>query len=108
MGMLLKCPILDYSVSISQIWCCYLLLLKDILSLSIGVSVLKHLYHPTYLSIRSSAHIFIGGQYTNLQFQSYSLGLGDQFEKVKAKYAEANQVLGDIVKVCVYFLCQLY
>ena len=51
MGMLLKCPILDYSVSISQIWCCYLLLLKDILSLSIGVSVLKHLYHPTYLSI---------------------------------------------------------
>ena len=50
MGMLLKCPILDYSVSISQIWCCYLLLLKDILSVSIVASVLRHLYHP-HLSI---------------------------------------------------------
>ena len=53
-------------------------------------------------NIVSLDHIFLGGQYTNLQFQSYSLGLGDQFEKVKAKYAEANQVLGDIVKVCVH------
>ncbi|CAH8442295.1 pyruvate carboxylase, variant 2 [Schistosoma haematobium] len=40
-----------------------------------------------------------GGQYTNLQFQSYSLGLGDQFENVKRKYTEANQLLGDIIKV---------
>lgn len=44
-------------------------------------------------------HEIPGGQYTNLQFQAYSLGLGDQFEAVKAKYKEANILLGDIVKV---------
>lgn len=40
-----------------------------------------------------------GGQYTNLQFQAFSLGLGDQFEKVKKAYVVANELLGDIVKV---------
>ncbi|CAF3731204.1 unnamed protein product [Rotaria socialis] len=40
-----------------------------------------------------------GGQYTNLQFQAFSLGLGSQFENVKKSYIEANQVLGDIIKV---------
>merc|ERR1719228_2532635 len=44
-------------------------------------------------------HEIPGGQYTNLQFQAYSLGLGDQFEMVKEKYREANILLGDIVKV---------
>lgn len=58
-----------------------------------------------------------GGQYTNLQFQSYSLGLGDQFEKVKSAYIEANALLGDVIKVsrilfifyfCVYLVKQIY
>jgi len=40
-----------------------------------------------------------GGQYTNLQFQAFSLGLGDQFEEVKAAYVEANKLLGDVIKV---------
>ncbi|CAG9761968.1 unnamed protein product [Ceutorhynchus assimilis] len=40
-----------------------------------------------------------GGQYTNLQFQAYSLGLGDFFEDVKKAYAQANELLGDIIKV---------
>ncbi|OQR72914.1 pyruvate carboxylase [Tropilaelaps mercedesae] len=40
-----------------------------------------------------------GGQYTNLQFQAFSLGLGEHFEKIKKAYAEANQLLGDIIKV---------
>ncbi|CAF0801981.1 unnamed protein product [Rotaria sp. Silwood1] len=40
-----------------------------------------------------------GGQYTNLQFQAFSLGLGLQFENVKRSYIEANQLLGDIIKV---------
>merc|ERR1719412_3270551 len=44
-------------------------------------------------------HEIPGGQYTNLQFQAYSLGLGDQFELVKKKYREANDILGDLVKV---------
>ena len=45
-----------------------------------------------------------GGQYTNLQFQSFSLGLADQFEDVKAKYSIANQLLGDIIKVLIFTL----
>ncbi|KAF7258021.1 hypothetical protein EG68_06336 [Paragonimus skrjabini miyazakii] len=40
-----------------------------------------------------------GGQYTNLQFQAFSLGLGEQFEQVKKKYVEANRLLGNVVKV---------
>lgn len=40
-----------------------------------------------------------GGQYTNLQFQSYSLGLEEFFEDVKKAYREANILLGDIIKV---------
>ncbi|XP_023954156.1 pyruvate carboxylase, mitochondrial isoform X3 [Bicyclus anynana] len=40
-----------------------------------------------------------GGQYTNLQFQAFSLGLGSQFEEVKRAYRDANLLLGDIIKV---------
>lgn len=40
-----------------------------------------------------------GGQYTNLQFQAYSLGLGQHFEEIKRTYAEANRLLGNIIKV---------
>lgn len=40
-----------------------------------------------------------GGQYTNLQFQAYSLGLGDYFEDIKKSYADANLLLGDLIKV---------
>ena len=44
-------------------------------------------------------HEMPGGQYTNLQFQSTSLGLADQWSSVKKAYAAANNLLGDIVKV---------
>ncbi|XP_047132753.1 pyruvate carboxylase, mitochondrial isoform X1 [Hydra vulgaris] len=40
-----------------------------------------------------------GGQYTNLQFQAFSLGLGDKFTEVKKKYSIANKILGDLIKV---------
>ena len=40
-----------------------------------------------------------GGQYTNLQFQAFSLGLGHLFEDIKKAYKEANILLGDIIKV---------
>lgn len=40
-----------------------------------------------------------GGQYTNLQFQAFSLGLGNEFPKVKQAYVEANRLLGDLIKV---------
>eukprot|EP00005_Dracoamoeba_jomungandri_P002189 CAMPEP_0174254838 /NCGR_PEP_ID=MMETSP0439-20130205/4165_1 /TAXON_ID=0 /ORGANISM="Stereomyxa ramosa, Strain Chinc5" /LENGTH=1441 /DNA_ID=CAMNT_0015336693 /DNA_START=72 /DNA_END=4397 /DNA_ORIENTATION=- len=40
-----------------------------------------------------------GGQYTNLQFQASSLGMADQWSKIKDSYSQANQVLGNIIKV---------
>ena len=47
----------------------------------------------------SSCYFTLGGQYTNLQFQAFSLGLADQFEEVKKMYVHANKLLGDIPKV---------
>lgn len=44
-------------------------------------------------------HQMPGGQYTNLMFQSQSLGLAKQWKDVKKAYTEANLALGDIVKV---------
>ncbi len=40
-----------------------------------------------------------GGQYSNLQSQAISLGLGHQFEDIKEMYRSVNFMLGDIVKV---------
>ncbi|MPM16380.1 4-hydroxy-2-oxovalerate aldolase [bioreactor metagenome] len=40
-----------------------------------------------------------GGQYTNLQPQVVSLGLGHRFDEVKEMYRTVNKMLGDIVKV---------
>ena len=44
-------------------------------------------------------HEIPGGQYTNMKFQSTMLGLADKWPSIKKKYAEANQLCGDIVKV---------
>ena len=40
-----------------------------------------------------------GGQYTNLQPQVASLGLGPRFDEVKEMYKTVNDMLGDLVKV---------
>ncbi len=40
-----------------------------------------------------------GGQYSNLRGQVESFGLGHKFKEVKDKYKEANDMLGNIVKV---------
>ncbi len=40
-----------------------------------------------------------GGQYTNLQPQVVSLGLGHRFNEVKEMYKTVNDMLGDLVKV---------
>ncbi|MBE3596794.1 MAG: pyruvate carboxylase [Hydrogenibacillus sp.] len=40
-----------------------------------------------------------GGQYTNLEQQAKSVGLGDRWPEVKEAYALVNRLLGDIVKV---------
>jgi pyruvate carboxylase len=45
------------------------------------------------------SHEMPGGQYTNLYQQARALGLADRWTEVCRTYAEANQLLGDIVKV---------
>lgn len=40
-----------------------------------------------------------GGQYSNLLAQVKSMGAGDHFEEIKALYKDANDLLGNIVKV---------
>ncbi|UBH23160.1 pyruvate carboxylase [Macrococcus armenti] len=44
-------------------------------------------------------HEMPGGQYSNIEQQAKSLGLGDKFEDVKAMYARVNLMFGDVVKV---------
>lgn len=38
-------------------------------------------------------HEIPGGQYTNLHFQAYSLGLAHQWPSIKKAYAQANRYL---------------
>ncbi len=44
-------------------------------------------------------HEMPGGQYTNLYHQAHSLGLSDRWSEICHRYAEVNQMFGDIVKV---------
>ncbi len=44
-------------------------------------------------------HEIPGGQLTNLIFQAQQVGLGNKWIETKVAYKEANQLLGDIVKV---------
>jgi pyruvate carboxylase len=44
-------------------------------------------------------HEMPGGQFTNLQAQARSLGLGERWPEVAHAYADVNQMFGDIVKV---------
>lgn len=44
-------------------------------------------------------HEMPGGQYSNLQQQSKSMGLEDRWEEVTQMYSTVNQMFGDIVKV---------
>lgn len=80
--------------------------LSDVTDYSAYWEQTRNLYAPfecckTLKSGNSDVYInqIPGGQYTNLQFQAFSLGLADQFEEVKKMYAEANELLGDIPKV---------
>lgn len=80
--------------------------LSDISEYSAYWEMTRTLYAPfecTTTMKSGNADVYMneipGGQYTNLQFQAYSLGLGDFFEDVKKAYREANLLLGDIIKV---------
>jgi pyruvate carboxylase len=43
-------------------------------------------------------HEIPGGQYSNLMFQARKNGLGNQWQETLRAYAEANHLLGDIIK----------
>ncbi|KAL5287229.1 PC family protein [Megaselia abdita] len=80
--------------------------LKDVSEYSAYWEQTRTLYGPfecTATMRSGNADVYLheipGGQYTNLQFQAFSLGLGHLFEDVKKAYREANFILGDIIKV---------
>ncbi|KAL1131452.1 hypothetical protein AAG570_011069 [Ranatra chinensis] len=80
--------------------------LKDISAYSAYWEQTRTLYAPFECAVTmksGNADVYMneipGGQYTNLQFQAYSLGLGDLFEDIKKAYREANLILGDVIKV---------
>ncbi len=88
--------------------------LKNVSSYSAYWEQTRTLYAPfecTTTMKSGNADVYLneipGGQYTNLQFQAYSLGLGDFFEDVKKAYREANLLLGDIIKVFTNFWSNL-
>ena len=64
----------------------------------------RRLYRPFDIGLgapttRVYRHEMPGGQISNLRQQAIALGLGDRYEMVEDLYAEANRVLGNIVKV---------
>eukprot|EP00186_Timspurckia_oligopyrenoides_P003322 CAMPEP_0182449048 /NCGR_PEP_ID=MMETSP1172-20130603/31510_1 /TAXON_ID=708627 /ORGANISM="Timspurckia oligopyrenoides, Strain CCMP3278" /LENGTH=1222 /DNA_ID=CAMNT_0024646143 /DNA_START=59 /DNA_END=3727 /DNA_ORIENTATION=+ len=78
--------------------------IEKLVELSDYWDVVRGHYAPFEQGARStSSDVFVhempGGQYTNLMIQSQSLGLSRQWKEVKKAYAEANMLLGDIIKV---------
>ena len=66
--------------------------------------VVREYYYPFESGMRASSaevfqHEIPGGQYSNLKSQAIALGLGNQFEEIKDRYVEVNDLFGDIVKV---------
>jgi pyruvate carboxylase len=67
-------------------------------------AAVRELYYPFEEGLKAPGpdvyqHEMPGGQYTNLRQQARNLGLDDRWPDVCRAYAEANQLLGDIVKV---------
>jgi pyruvate carboxylase len=65
---------------------------------------LRLLYSPFEADLKGPdpevyEHEIPGGQLTNLIFQATQQGLGEQWAQTKKAYEEANDLLGDIVKV---------
>ncbi|SHK28931.1 pyruvate carboxylase [Tepidibacter formicigenes] len=78
--------------------------LEGIYDISEYYKDLRKVYYKFESELKtSSAEIYKyeipGGQYTNLKPQVESLGLGNKFKEVKENYKEANEILGDIIKV---------
>lgn len=77
---------------------------EDIQNLNLYWSQVRQLYSCFEANLRASDssvfdHEMPGGQYTNLRMQCEANGLGEQWNAIKDAYIDANQLLGDIVKV---------
>ncbi len=64
----------------------------------------REYYYPFESGLKAGTaevfeHEVPGGQYSNLKPQAVALGLGDQFDLIKQRYREVNQLFGDLVKV---------
>jgi pyruvate carboxylase len=64
----------------------------------------RRLYRPFDINLgtpttRVYRHEMPGGQISNLRQQAIALGLGERYDMVEDLYAEANRILGNIVKV---------
>ncbi|MEZ5987605.1 MAG: pyruvate carboxylase [Planctomycetota bacterium] len=62
------------------------------------------IYAPFESGLKSGSaevyrHEMPGGQYTNLEFQARALGLSGRWTAIKRAYREANNLLGDVIKV---------
>jgi pyruvate carboxylase len=65
---------------------------------------LREYYYPFESGLKAGTaevfkHEIPGGQYSNLRPQAIALGLGDKFEEIKQRYAEVNELFGDVIKV---------
>ncbi len=66
--------------------------------------VVREYYYPFESGLKSGTaevfqHEIPGGQYSNLLPQATALGLLDKFELIKKRYADVNELFGDVVKV---------
>jgi pyruvate carboxylase len=66
--------------------------------------IVREYYYPFESGLKSGTaevfqHEIPGGQYSNLKPQATALGLLDKFELIKKRYADVNELFGDIVKV---------
>ncbi|MCB0492016.1 MAG: pyruvate carboxylase [Cyclobacteriaceae bacterium] len=66
--------------------------------------IVREYYYPYESGLKAGTadvyhHEIPGGQYSNLGPQARGLGLIEKFEEIKQRYAEVNELFGDIVKV---------
>ena len=78
--------------------------LAAIRDLSLYWEQVRQCYRAFESEQRSSAsevylHEMPGGQFSNLKEQAFALGLGDKWLEIAKAYQEANNKLGDIIKV---------
>ncbi len=78
--------------------------LEAILDLEPYFELVRRAYAPFEGGIAAPSgrvyrHEMPGGQVSNLRQQAIALGLGERYDEVEDRYAEANRLLGNIVKV---------